>query len=158
MNRVIAVIDDDLPSVEMLVKFLRDAGHTVHFFYDGLSGFQYAKEHKPDLVICDMLLPKLHGLDVCRKIKADPSLHEVTVILMTAVYRDARYRKEVEAVGANGFFTKPFELQKVMERIQRVLGARFTGSHPDVKKEIEAVGKDYAAGLPERIDELDVLW
>lgn len=157
-GKTIAIIDDDLASVEVLVKFLRKAGHQVHYFYDGRSGLDFVKANKPDLVLSDMLLPKIHGLDLCRRIKESRALENIPVALMTGVYRDPRHKAEVTQAGADAFFTKPFDLERTVNALQKLMGeGSLEVVHEEVKEEIETVVRAYLAALPGKLMELDLL-
>ena len=135
-GKEIVIIDDDIISVEILQRFLIKDGFKVHLSRDGQAGLDLIKKIKPDMVISDMLLPRLHGLDVCKKIKADEELRKTVVVLMTAVYRDEKYKDEVDKVGADGFFLKPFDLANVLTQIQHLLPEEDAGeAEPDPAEE-----------------------
>lgn len=157
-RKTIVVVDDDLPSVELLVKLLRAAGHEVHYFYDGNSAMRHIFENPPDLVLSDMLLPKVHGLDLCRQLKRRSELAHIPVVLMTGVYRDPRHREEVKRVGANAFYTKPFNMERLINDLQELMGAESLEVPQDeVREEIDAVVKSYEDALPTKLRELEML-
>ncbi len=157
-GRKIAIIDDDLASVEVLVVLLRKAGHEVHYFYDGLAAYDYVRATKPELVVSDMLLPKLHGLDLCRRLKSDPELRHIPVALMTGVYRDPRHKSQVTEAGADVFFTKPFDLSRTINLLQSLLGeVPFEVVQDEVREEVATVMRAYLEALPGKLLEVELL-
>lgn len=156
--RKIAIIDDDLASVEVLVVLLRKAGHDVHYFYDGLSAYDFVRTAQPDLVVSDMLMPKLHGLDLCRRLKSDPQLRHIPVVLMTGVYRDPRHKSQITEAGADAFFTKPFDLGRTVNQLQALLGeVPLEIVQEEVREEVAAVMRAYMEALPGKIQEVELL-
>ncbi len=156
--RKIAVIDDDLASVEVLVKLLRKAGHDVHYFYDGLAAYDYVRAAQPDLVVSDMLLPKLHGLDLCRRLKGDTQLRHIPVALMTGVYRDPRHKSQITQAGADAFFTKPFDLGRTVNLLQSLLGdVPLEVVQEEVREEVAVVMRAYLEALPGKLQEVELL-
>jgi len=116
------VIDDDRVTLTMLQMLLFREGHHVIEARDGESGLAVVKKERPDLVLSDMLIPKLHGLDLCQRIKQNPELAHIKIILMTAVYKGAPFRTEVQDSGADAFLVKPIETGKLLETIRKLLG------------------------------------
>lgn len=118
----ILVADDDPPLRKVLGKILTDAGYDVVLAEDGQSAVEKASSEKPDLVIADGLMPKLHGFLACKAIKELPSPPKV--IMLTAVYTKKNYRWEVrEKYRADDFLTKPFELAELLACIEKHLSA-----------------------------------
>ena len=117
----IMVVDDDRVSVLMVETALMKRGFNVMTAADGEEAWAAVREAKPDLVISDMLLPKMDGLELCRRIKSDPELSGTRVILMTAVYRQAAFRAEAGASGADGFEEKPLNMLALVAKIEGLL-------------------------------------
>jgi CheY-like chemotaxis protein len=118
----ILVADDDPPLRKVLGKILTDAGYDVVLAEDGQSAVEKASSEKPDLVIADGLMPKLHGFLACKAIKELPSPPKV--IMLTAVYTKKNYQWEVrEKYRADDFLTKPFELAELLACIEKHLSA-----------------------------------
>jgi len=88
---------------------------------DGAEGLELAIKEKPDVIISDMLIPKVHGLDLCKKIKQDPGFSQTKVILMTAVYKSTTFKPQVKDAGADGFIEKPINTTDLMKLIDRFL-------------------------------------
>ncbi|MEN3336324.1 MAG: two-component system, NtrC family, response regulator AtoC [Blastocatellia bacterium] len=117
----ILVADDDLPLRRVLGKILTSAGYEVVLVEDGKAAVEKAAEMKPDLVITDGLMPKMHGFLVCKALKEMQPAPKV--IMLTAVYTKLNYRFEArDRYGADELLTKPFEVANLLKCIERHLG------------------------------------
>ena len=105
----------------MLEMILSRHGYQVQSAQDGETGLALAAKDKPDVVISDMLLPKIHGLDLCTKIKQDPQLKDIKVILMTSVYKGAAFQFEAKDSGADHFTEKPINTKALLEKLEQWL-------------------------------------
>jgi DNA-binding response OmpR family regulator len=121
MGKKILIIDDDRTIRAMLEKTLILQGFWVYSAKDGEEGSDIAKKERPDLVICDFLIPKIHGLDVCKIIKTTPELFQTKVIMMTGVYKGSFGPNEAKSCGADDFFPKPLDMSKIVERVYELL-------------------------------------
>ncbi|MGB4705123.1 MAG: response regulator [Candidatus Saccharicenans sp.] len=119
MSAIVAVIDDDRVTSAMLEKLFQEKGFMVVKAFDGETGWRLVKEIKPGLVICDMLLPKIHGADLCQKIKQDPDLKDTKVVLITAVYKGATSRLDIKGFGADHLFEKPVNTQELLSWVEK---------------------------------------
>ena len=118
---VILIIDDSIQDREFLAAILTDAGHVVHTMPDGESGVLVCKNKKPDLVLVDMMMPGINGMDVLRAIKAEqPS---IKVILCTSAGSEVSVALAMR-IGADGYIVKPFDHDKILMNIQRSLGLK----------------------------------
>lgn len=122
MDKRIAIIDDDHIIQESLQELLGEAGYAVTLAADGVSGYELVKRENPDLVLADILLPRMHGIDLCEKIRACPELSQVPIILMTGVYKDVNLRMYVHKGLAQDFIEKPFREKDLMGKIERLIG------------------------------------
>jgi DNA-binding response OmpR family regulator len=120
MNKKIVVVDDDKVILEILKKLLSQDDFQVFCARDGKSGWELVQSEKPDIVVLDLLLPKIHGLEVCRRIKADPNLKGTRIILMTAAYKAPEFRQEIRASGAEEFIEKPIDTIDLMKRVYKL--------------------------------------
>ena len=121
-GKKILVADDDPPLRKVLGKILIDAGYDVVLAEDGKQAVEMAGIEKPDLVIADGLMPKLHGFLACKAIKELPCSPKV--IMLTAVYTKKNYRWEArEQYRADDFMTKPFELSELLACVDKHLSA-----------------------------------
>jgi len=120
-SKTVVVIEDDWVTIKLLEHMLVQSGFKVHSAFDGLKGWELIQNHQPDLIVCDMLIPKIHGIEVCRKTKADPNLKDIPVILMTGVYKGLSYNREIKDAGADGFLEKPIDIEKLTRMIRDLL-------------------------------------
>jgi sigma-B regulation protein RsbU (phosphoserine phosphatase) len=113
----VLVIDDD-PTIQLLLKkALHKQGYEVFLAHDGDEGILKAQQIQPALIICDWVMPKIDGLEVCRRIKSDPKLTTTFFILVTAK-GTVEDRVEGLDTGADDFLTKPIELDELQARVR----------------------------------------
>jgi CheY-like chemotaxis protein len=129
---LVLVVDDE-PEIRQLVeRTLRAKGYDVAIAQDGAEGLAKADELVPDLVLLDAMLPKVHGFEACRRIKASPRTRNVPVIMMTAIYRGWRFAQDAkDSYGAEDYVEKPFRLDDLLRRVEEALlsgGARATAA------------------------------
>jgi two-component system, OmpR family, alkaline phosphatase synthesis response regulator PhoP len=119
--RKILIVDDE-PYILNILDFSLDAeGYTVLQAADGAEALTLAIEHSPDLVIMDVMMPRLDGFDTCRKLKEDTRTNNIPVVLLTA--RSSKEdRKMGDDVKADGFITKPFSPQRLLDTVSEFLG------------------------------------
>lgn len=117
MSAKILVADDDKGTRLLQEKILRAEGFEVLTAGDGTEAWQMVRLHSPDLVLCDWMMPGLDGLEVCRKIKADPLLRATYVILVTAKEQGEDKVSALEA-GADEFLTKPVDVAELKVRVK----------------------------------------
>ena len=117
MARQILVVEDEPLIADAIAARLRSEGHEVRVADDGPTGVAYAQRFEPDLVILDLMLPGLDGLEVCRQIQRD---RHVPVMMLTA--RDDETDLVIGlAVGADDYLTKPFSMRELVARVQALL-------------------------------------
>lgn len=121
MKRKILIIDDDRVTLTMLEMILSRHGYQVLSAKDGAEGLELATKEKPGAVISDMLIPKIHGLELCTKIKQDPQLKDIKVILMTSVYKGASFQFEAKDSGADHFIEKPIDMNELLDKLDKLL-------------------------------------
>lgn len=113
----VLVVDDDPRIVELVKLYLEREGYWVLVAYDGLEALELARQYQPDLVVLDLLLPEMDGLDVCRILQTESG---VPIIMLTA--KTAEEDKLVGLrLGADDYVTKPFSPRELMARVEAVL-------------------------------------
>ena len=117
MPKTILVIEDEKPIQSVLKAFLVDAGYTVLLAGDGVEGLEKFHQHRPDLVLLDILLPGIDGFAVCKTLRLES---RVPIIMLTALDDDASQIKGFDAM-ADDYITKPFSMPLVLRRIEAVL-------------------------------------
>ncbi|GAB2742501.1 response regulator transcription factor [Kitasatospora kifunensis] len=115
----ILVVDDDPTVAEVVTGYLRRAGYTVARAADGRAALAQAGQFRPDLVVLDLMLPELDGLEVCRRLRADGSGHPA-VVMLTAKGEECDRILGLE-LGADDYVTKPFSPRELVLRVQAVL-------------------------------------
>lgn len=113
----VLVVDDDEPTARLLRLFLRDYEVDVA---DGVEGLRKVVEHKPDLVIADVWMPQLDGIDMVRTLHEDPALARLPVIFVSAAGDAAHVAAAIQA-GARHFMTKPIQVEKLLGLVRRIL-------------------------------------
>ena len=121
MSKKILVVDDEQDLVETVKFRLEASGFEVSSAYDGQEGLDKAKAEKPDLILLDLMLPKLDGYKVCRMLKFDEDYKHIPIIMLTARSQETDKTKG-EAVGANKYMTKPWEWKELLAAINELLG------------------------------------
>jgi DNA-binding response OmpR family regulator len=132
MGKRIVIIDDDHVIQESLQELFGEAGYVVALAADGASGFDLIVREKPDVVVADILLPRLHGIALCEKIRATEEFKNIPIVLMTGVYKDVNLRMYVYKGLANDFIEKPFQGKDLLSKVEHLLGGdqEKVESHP----------------------------
>jgi two-component system, OmpR family, response regulator ResD len=121
MNARVLVVDDDLTIAEVVGDYLQDAGLETRHASDGQSALSLAREWPPDIVVLDLMLPGIGGLEVCQRLRAErENQPPVPVIMLTALGEEGDRVAGLET-GADDYVTKPFSPRELTLRIQAVL-------------------------------------
>lgn len=111
------LIADDEPNIVISLEYLmRRAGYEVAVAADGEAALRAVAETSPDLVILDVMLPRVNGFDVCRRLRADPRWSGLKILMLTARGRETEVARGLE-VGADAYVTKPFSTRELVARI-----------------------------------------
>jgi DNA-binding response OmpR family regulator len=121
MKRVLVVDDDD--DMRALMSHLLSADYEVTAASDGAAGLAMAKATRPDLVVLDLLMPRMHGFEVCQLIREDASLKGTKVLISSSKSYQHDVRTSVEETGADDYIVKPFEIDDFKKRVAALLGA-----------------------------------
>jgi len=119
-SKNILIVEDDLDIRELISFNLQNEGHQVFEAKDGEAGIDKAREKLPDLILLDLMLPGIQGLDVCRIIKSDQETKETPIIMVTALGQEEDIVKGLET-GADDYITKPFSIKVLIARVNAVL-------------------------------------
>ena len=117
----VLVIDDDPIIRKTLGRMLAPEGYQAIFAANATDGLQACARNKPDIVLLDVHLPDGNGIEVCRKIKADPKLHHIPVLILTGEATGVDNKAEGLEAGADDYVIKPFEFEELTLRIKRIL-------------------------------------
>ena len=116
------LIAEDDPNILLSLRYLLErAGHGVRTATDGEAALAAVRERAPDLILLDVMMPKLDGYQVCRTIRADPAHARLKVVLLTAKSRQQE-RALGAAAGADDYLVKPFSTRDVVRRVAELLG------------------------------------
>jgi diguanylate cyclase (GGDEF)-like protein len=136
----VLVVDDDPACLRILQKFLEKEGYQVMVAADGASGLARAQQEKPELIICDWMMPGVDGPQVCQAIKGDPALKEIFFIFLTALEKS--YIGEGIAKGADDFIIKPIDPVEVGAKVKA--GLRLTQAQKALQ---DLASRDELTGL-----------
>jgi len=148
MHGKILVIDDEPEIVVICRDYLHASGFEVITAADGMQGLAQARQHKPDLVILDLMLPGMDGLDVCRSLRHDGN---IPIIMLTARIEEADRLVGLE-LGADDYITKPFSPRELVARVRTVLRRASGDTSSDIIRagEITLDRTRYQASFPDR--------
>jgi DNA-binding response OmpR family regulator len=119
MHRILIV--DDEPNIVLALELLmKKEGFEVHTVDDGEKAFRAVHEVRPDLVLLDIMMPKMDGYEVCQRIRSDASLNSVRIVMLTAKGREIEKEKGL-ALGADSYITKPFSTRAVVSKVKELL-------------------------------------
>lgn len=119
-KKKILLVEDERVLIETVTLRLEAAGYEAISAYDGFEGLEKAKKEKPDLIILDLMLPKMDGYKVCGLLKADTRYNKIPIIMFTARAQESD-KKMGKEVGADAYITKPFEPEALLEKIRQLL-------------------------------------
>ena len=120
---VILAADDDEDILQLVVFRLERSGYTVLQAHDGEEAFRLALEHRPDLAVLDVMMPKMDGFEVTRRLRAEDATRSMPIIMLTARAQDSDVEEGFDA-GANDYLRKPFSPQELRARVQAILDRR----------------------------------
>lgn len=116
----ILIVDDEENILELLKFNLKNAGYDIYTANNGEDALKSAKENKPDLLLLDLMIPGIDGLDVCKEIKRDKELKDTSIIMVTAKSEELDKILGLE-LGADDYITKPFSIRELSARVKAVL-------------------------------------
>ncbi len=145
----ILVIDDDPAISELVAVNLEMAGYDVTQAEDGIKGQALALQLQPDLIMLDLMLPRVDGFTVCQRLRRDERTAEIPVLMLTAL---SQTQNKVEGfnAGADDYLTKPFEVEEMLARIRALL--RRTDRIPQAAKHSEILNFGPLTLVPERFE------
>ncbi len=120
MSKKILIADDEQNIVISIDFLLRREGFAVLIANDGEEALAKVRDEQPDLVLLDVMMPKMNGFDVCQAIRADPDLSGTRILMLTAKGRDTEVSKGL-GLGADGYMTKPFSTKELLAEVRKLL-------------------------------------
>lgn len=119
----ILIVDDAVDMVELLKKRLRFEGYDTAEAYDGEKGLKQVAEYNPDLIILDVMMPKLDGYEVCRRLKSDENTKYIPILMLTAKGEVEDKVKGLD-IGANDYLAKPFDYKELSARVRSLVAIK----------------------------------
>src|SRR5688572_5184220 len=119
----ILIAEDDPQSAELFDAYLAGTDYDIQTAADGEETLRKVKEWQPDLILLDIMMPKISGFEVCKRIKSNPALSDIVVLMVTALDQPSDIDRAVEA-GTNDFLTKPINKTELLVRVRAALEAR----------------------------------
>ena len=120
MSRRVLIVDDEPNIVTSLEFLMRGDDYEVRVARNGEEALQLAESFRPDIVVLDVMMPQRSGFEVCQKIRENPILGDVKIIMLTAKGRDVEKEKGLD-LGANAYVTKPFSTKELMNTVHGLL-------------------------------------
>jgi DNA-binding response OmpR family regulator len=115
------LIADDEPNIVVSLEFLmKREGHQVSVARDGAAALEAIRRDRPDLVLLDVMMPRLSGFEVCQSVRADETLAGVKILMLTAKGRDTDLAQGL-GVGADAYMTKPFSTKELAAKVRQML-------------------------------------
>ena len=136
-GKTIAIIEDDKDILELIALHGQKAGFKPKKFTDGESFFRYLSTDMPDVLILDLMLPDMDGLEICKVLRSNPSTAKLPIIILTAKIEETDKIVGLE-LGADDYITKPFSPRELIARVKAVL--RRTSEEETTEEEILKVG------------------
>jgi DNA-binding response OmpR family regulator len=122
MNKTILIIENDEALVDVESFYFSEQGYTVYAAFDGDEGVKLALQHKPAVIICDLIMGQMHGFDVLQTLRANPDMKQ-TVVIMTS---SKAYKPDIERarqLGATDYVVKPFQTDELLAVVERHLAS-----------------------------------
>jgi len=117
---IILIVDDDQPSLELLQAYLEDINCETVTAHDGLKALNIISKNPPDLVLLDIMMPKMSGFEVCKKMKNDPKTSDIPVIMVTALNEFGDIEQGISS-GTDDFISKPVNKLELLTRVKTML-------------------------------------
>jgi DNA-binding response OmpR family regulator len=144
----IVIADDNLQNVELLEAYLSDFDCEIRTAHDGEETLRVVDEFAPDLLLLDVMMPRLSGFEVCKKIRANPETKDLLILIVTALNEAADFERGVQA-GTDDFLTKPVNKIELLCRIRSLLRVRHLKTQLDrtlaYLAEFEAASRESSA-------------
>ena len=139
----ILIVDDNPQNVELLEAYLEELGAEVRTAGDGIEALAAVEERQPDVILLDVMMPRMSGYQACVKLKGNPATKDIPIIMVTALNEIADTERAVES-GANDFLTKPVNKLELVTRVKAMLQLRVLSRQVD--RTMEQIRKLRGAG------------
>jgi len=144
----ILIADDNPPNVELLEAYLADVDCEIAVAADGHQTLEKVSEFKPDLILLDIMMPKLSGFEVCRLLRKNPETSHIMVLMVTALGEAGDIERAV-AAGCNDFLSKPINKLELLKRVEILLELRHVKDERDrLRRYIDEMERDRSKRKP----------
>jgi CheY-like chemotaxis protein len=116
----ILIVEDEMDIAENIAALLAAKGHKTSIVADGAEALQRARKELPELILLDVMMPKLSGFDVCKLLRQDPKTAKIKIVMVTGLGRGGDVETAF-AAGADDYLIKPFDSQRLFKKIEKVL-------------------------------------
>jgi len=141
MPSKILIADDNVPNVELLEAYLAGLDYEIETAEDGAETLEKVKTFAPDLILLDIMMPKLSGFEVCEKLKSDPKTQEIMILMVTALSELGDIERAVNA-GCDDYLSKPVNKHELLKRVDNMLRLRsVTNELERLKRYIDEMDK-----------------
>lgn len=138
-DATILLVDDNLQNLELMQAYLDDLPSRVVTAVDGVEAMKMVEAEHPDLVLLDVMMPRMSGFEVCQKIKSNPDTRDLIIVMVTALNEVPDYERAVEA-GTDDFLSKPVNKLELLTRVKSLLRVRL------LRKKLDALISEQRAG------------
>ncbi|PHQ78262.1 MAG: two-component system response regulator [Phycisphaera sp.] len=122
-DSLILIVDDNPQNLELLQAYLEDLGCRTEVAMDGAEAIKKAQADVPDVIVLDVMMPKLSGFQVCERLKSDPKTAAVPIVMVTALNEVSDVERAIEA-GADDFLTKPVQRLELLARVKSQINVK----------------------------------
>jgi len=122
-DALILLVDDNVQNLELMEAYLESLPCRIQTAVDGVEAFDAITKEAPDMVLLDVMMPRMSGFELCQKIKASPATRDIVVIMVTALQEMGDYERAVEC-GTDDFLTKPVNKLELLTRVRSLLRVR----------------------------------
>jgi DNA-binding response OmpR family regulator len=119
----ILIVDDTPQAAELLAEYLSDCGYELRTAHDGEQTLKQVAEWSPDLILLDVMMPRMSGFEVCKRLRSNPATQDVAVLMVTALDQASDVERAVEA-GTDEFVSKPIKKGELRHRVRSLLESR----------------------------------
>lgn len=121
MPKKVLIVDDETNIVISLEFLIEQAGYDLRIAHNGQEALEQMAAFEPDLILLDVMMPRINGFDVCRRVRENPAWQKTKIIMLTAKGREVEVAKGL-ALGADAYITKPFSTKELLAQIRHILG------------------------------------
>ena len=129
-SSIVLVVDDVAQNVELMQAYLESLNCTIHVAVDGIDALEKVPKVNPDIILLDIMMPRMSGFEVCRRLKADPKTRDIPILMVTALNELGDIERGVEC-GTDDFLTKPINKLELVTRVKSLLRVRHLKSALD---------------------------